>query len=122
MLAGLAVQIARRFVCQQHHRVVREGPRHGDTLLFAPRKLRRLVSAPICQAHRIQQFHGLLGGHSPWRTGDHGRHHHILVRRELAQQVVELEDEASIPVADIGYLIRIQVRDGPATQVDFPER
>lgn len=40
-LAGLAVEVTRRFVGEQHGGVIREGPSDPDSLLLSARKLDR---------------------------------------------------------------------------------
>src|SRR2546425_5063077 len=54
----------------------------------------------MLQAHLLQ--HGLGGGARLCLglPADQGRQHHVLQRRELRQQVVELEDEPDLAVAE----------------------
>jgi hypothetical protein len=56
----------------------------------------------------------------PEAVADHQRHHHVLQRRELWEQVVELEDEAERFVAEFVTFDRRQIVNAPAIIMDGP--
>ena len=80
-----------------------------------PAAARRRRAARACAVSRRLQPHVARATRAPARVppclrraGDQLRHHHVLQRRELAQQVVELEDEADPPVPHRGQLLVAQ--------------
>ena len=56
------------------------------------------VRHPAGQSHRGEQLLRARAGPALGFPGDQQRHHHVLQRAELPQQVMELEDEADLPV------------------------
>ena len=53
-------------------------------------------------AHEGQQFLGALAGLLAVRSRDEGGYHHVLQGGELGQQLVELEHEPNLFVAELG--------------------
>ena len=89
-----------------------ERPGDGGPLHLAAGQLARLVLQAVAQADALEQRGrplrsvAALAPASPDRVADHRRHQHVLERRELRQQVVELEDEAEGAVAQPVALLR----------------
>ena len=93
----------------------RPGDRHP--LLLAAGELIRPVIQAVGQADVGQQLGRplpLLGRHAPRQE----RHQHVLQRRQVADQVERLEDEADL-VAAIGVLLDsdIVTRSWPSTRI-----
>ncbi len=81
------------------------GPGHGTPLLLAAGELRRPVGHAAGEVHGGQQLFGPAAGARLLPPPDQQRHHHVLERGELGQQVVELEDEADLPIAQVVLLL-----------------
>src|SRR5437764_6642866 len=97
-LAVRVVQIARRLISQQNRRIDREGARHGGALLLATRKFGGSMTHPPCQPYTAQQLFCAPSCSLRLPATDAERHHHILQRAELSQQMVKLKDESNAPV------------------------
>ena len=110
-LGVVRVEVARRLVGQQEHRVGRQRPRHRHPLLLAARQLRRArcVIRPArptaASSSSARRRAAALGA-----PRDQQRHHHVLERGELPQQVMELEHEPDRPVPQRGELRRRSAR------------
>ena len=98
---GLGVEVPGRLVGQQEPGPKQQGARQRHPLLLAARKLARPVREPVGQADARQHRRRPLGAEPPRLPQDEPRHHGVLERGELRQQVVELEDEADLPVAEL---------------------
>ena len=99
-VGGLLVEVAGRLVGQQQRRPHDQRPRHRDPLLLAARQHARPVRQPLAETDPPQQLLGArprLGRRHP---RDPHRHLGVLERGELRQQVMELEDEADVAVAE----------------------
>ena len=116
------VEVAGRFIGQDHDRVGHQGTSDGHPLLLSARELGRPMGHPAGQSHRGQQLFRLGPGPALPRPRDQQRHHHILQRVELAEQVVKLEYEADLPVPHIGQLGRRALAVSGALQQDFARR
>ena len=74
------------------------------TLFLAAGEFVGLVRSTVGKSHEGKEFLCPLPGLSPRSTADEGRHHHILQRGELGQELMELKDEAHVHVAKDGAL------------------
>ena len=76
-----AVHGAEGFIQQQHGRVTRQSPRHGNALLLAAGKLGRAALFKPCQMHARQKSGGaggaLSGGQMAHRGHDIGQRSHM---------------------------------------------
>ena len=95
----LAVQISRRLIRQ--HQL---GPRYqragnGGPLAFAAGELRGTMIQAFGQSDARQQSLRLVLGRPRIHAAHQQRHRHVLERRELGQQMMELVDEAHRMVA-----------------------
>lgn len=105
-LARVIVQGARRLVTEEQLRVLREGPGDGDALLLTAGELGREVLRPLLQAHLFQHLPRVQGpGRELRRDLD------VLERREIRDQVIELEHKAHVVSAVGGELGFIKGRD-----------
>src|SRR5262249_47572625 len=72
----------------------------GSALHLAAGQFAWLMLEPVAESDAVEQFRGppsqpgTLPEPAEQRMPDHLRHEHVFQRRELRQQVVELEDEA----------------------------
>ena len=55
---------------------------------------------PIGQVHEVENLLRPFLGYSRFFTGDQCRDHHVLQSRELREKLMELENEADVPVAE----------------------
>ena len=101
-LLVLGVERTGRLVGQDDGRAVDEGAGHSDALLLAARQFGGLVRGAVAESHELQQFLGPFLGFLLRGAGDVGRNHDVLQSRELGEQLVELEDEAQVAVAEVG--------------------
>ena len=116
----LLVEIAGGLVGEQHRRARGQGAGDGDPLLLAAGEHCRPVVAPLAQTDLREQRLGPrppLGGRQP---SDPERHLGVLERRELRQEVVELEDEADVAVPEGDELAIGHPRDLPPLDPDRP--
>ena len=102
------VQAARRLVGQHDRRTVYQRTGHRHALLLAARQLIGFVLRPLGQAQQAQHLARRLRGLPTRTTGDERRNQHVLQRRKLRQQLVELEDKADVPVAEGSQLALVQ--------------
>ena len=100
----LGVERAAGLVGQDDGRAVDQGTGHGHALLLAAGELVRLVVGAVGQSHKPQQLFSPLAGRFTRGTGNVGRYHDVLDGRKLRQQLVELEHEADVSVAEVGEL------------------
>jgi len=98
------VEVSRRLVAQDDHRIVDEGSRDRDALLLAAGKLHRPVSEPVGQSDRVQRPVGSRARRTARRTGVLRRQRNVLPRRQRGNQVERLEYEAHGLRADLRAL------------------
>ena len=91
------VKVPRRLVRQQQPRLRRQCPRDRDALRLATGQLRRHVLGAIREAHRFEQRARTRARQLEVPARQEQRHHHVLLRGELGQQVMELEHEPQQP-------------------------
>ena len=77
---------------------------------------------PSGQPHLGQQLLGPGAGLGIVLAGDQQRHHHVLQRGELPEQVMELEDEPQLSIADCGQALGGFVAIRLAAQPDASRR
>jgi hypothetical protein len=98
LFARLAIEVPRRFVGEEHCRLIRKGARDPDTLLFATGKLGWVVISPAPEAYPVEQRAGRFGGFGwtgrPVRGEQFEGHEYILESSERRDEVEALEDES----------------------------
>jgi hypothetical protein len=117
-LAGLVIQITGRLVGKQQPRAQDQGAGQGNPLLLPARQLHRTVVQALGKPHSFEHFPGDLLGLTPGYALDQGRHHGVLQRVELGQQVMELEHEPDGAVAERRQLVGRKGADILAADVD----
>ena len=109
--ACLRVQGARGLIRQQQGRGVGQGPGHGDPLLLTPGERRGQLVRLVGDAHLLEQGQGPLAALFPSHAGvEHGQLH-VPDDARLGQQVVALEHEADLLIADAGQLTPAEALD-----------
>src|ERR1017187_4471728 len=93
-LCRAAVQVSSRLIGQQELRLDNESPGQSHALLFSTRKFARAMMGTWTQSHLLQPLRSCFFSLAGHRTPEQEWHCHVLQRRELRQQVVELPDEA----------------------------
>ena len=84
--------------------------RHGDALLLAAAQVGGIGLELVAQADLLQRA---LRAHDRLRAALAAhveREAHVLLGRQRREQVVGLEDEADVPAAQLGQLLRRQAR------------
>ena len=104
-LLVLAVQTARRFVGKYQFGIVHQGTCYSHTLFLATGKFVWLVVGTLGKSHKVQQFHSTLLSLLVRGACYEGRHHHIFQGCELGQELVKLEDEADVAVAETCHAV-----------------
>ena len=94
------VEAAAGFVGEDDGGFIDECSRHSHALFFAAGELRGLVVGTFAEPHEVQQLQGALACLLAAVSSDKSGNHHIFQRRELRQQLMELEDEAYLAVAE----------------------
>ena len=106
-----------RLVGEEQPRPPHHGPRHRHPLLLAARQLRRDGGPSGRPARRARAAPRRAPATARARLArDQRRQHDVLERGEVAEQVMELEDEAHLPVAQ-----RRELRLGQREDVDAVE-
>ena len=102
---GARIEVTSGLVGQQHRRIVHQSAGNGDTLHLTTRHLVRLVVHTVAQSYGLQGLDGFL---PTLGSGDlgviHQRQLHILQGGRLRQEVITLEHEADLTVAQFGAL------------------
>ena len=104
----LGVEASRRFIGEHHSRVVHQSPCHCHTLLLSARQFVGLMLGAVGESHEVQQFHATFLSLAFRHSRYEGRNHDILKRREFWQQLMKLEHEADVSVAEVGELLLVQ--------------
>ena len=92
LFARFVIQCPCRLVAKQQLGLLRQGAGNSDALLFASRELRREVVHALAQAYFPHDF-GSIAGMRRYLRGKL----HVLLRRQVRHQIIELEDETDIP-------------------------
>jgi hypothetical protein len=94
------VQVPRGLVGEDDGRVAHHRARHRHALLLAARELRRVVPLPVAHPHPLQRRRHaptpLGAGERVLARAVRERQLHVLVHREVADQVERLEDEPDL--------------------------
>ena len=123
----LGVEVAGGLVGEDELGIVHQGASHRDSLLLASGQLGGLMPYPIRKFQEIKKFLGSVERLLPAFPGDERGHGHVLQRRELGQQMVELIDEPDVPVAElrqlvVGQTVQIHPVDDHLAAVGLVER
>ena len=105
VVAGGRVEVAGRLVGEHGARRQHDGARDGDALLLAARQLAGLVLEAVRRGRPASSTaRAARAASSQALARDQRRHHDVLERGEVRQQVMELEDEADLAIAERGEL------------------
>src|SRR5690606_40190350 len=114
----IAVEIAGRLVGQHAARPGDQGTRQGDPLALATGKLAGVMLHTVIQTHLSQHLSRMFTRYrtllAPYDQG----HGHVIDRRELRQQVMELIHEAEALVAQSAAIALAQPVDTLAVDLD----
>lgn len=94
--------------------------RHGDPLLLPSRQLRRAVVQPITEGEAAKELARLSHRLAAALTTDHRRDGDILLGGKLGHQLVRLEDEADVTIAEGGTPVPREVGQPLASDDHFP--
>ena len=118
--AGSRIQVTRCLIGKNHGRIVHQRSGDGYTLHLSTRHLIALVIESLAQSHSLQSFDGtLLAFFCIDGRIVHQRQLYILHARGLRQQIVVLEDEANLAVAQDGSVVAAHLAHAHAVQVIF---
>ena len=108
LVAARRVEIAGRLVGDEQGRAGDDGAGDGHALLLAAGELGRRVVLAAAQADLGQRLHGELAPLAAGRAAIDQRQLDILGRRGARQQIVALEDEADIEVAQVRAAVAVE--------------
>ena len=97
----LGVEAARGFVGEDDRGVVDQCPCHGYALFLTAREFGGLVVGAVAQSHEGEQFFGAFLRLPASLSGDEGGNHDVLQGGELREELVELEHETQVLVAEV---------------------
>src|SRR5690606_32634965 len=120
LLPRLRVEVAGGFVGQEDPRPRGQGARQGDALLLAAGKLARPVVESMTEPHPLQDLARCALRPPPFFPADEERHHRVLQRGEIRQQVMGLEDEADGVVAKPRQLRLVPPKERLPLEEDLP--
>ena len=86
-------------------------PGQYHPLLLPSGKLTGAMRSAVAQSDFFEPLHSRRTGRLPGFTPDQQRHHDVLERRELRQQVVNLPNEPNLAVAKVGETVLVEVGD-----------
>ena len=112
VLARDIVERAGRLVAQQQLRVFRKRPRDGDALLLAAGELRWEILQPILQPDLAQHLCRVERMLAQLR-----RDLNVFERRQVLDQVIELEHEAHVAAAILRELTAVVAGDVPPVEL-----
>ena len=101
LLLVLRVERPRGLIGEDNLGVVDERPRHGSPLPLATAELCGFVLETLTEAQVVEQFACAVIGVGPLVSANERWYRHVLERGELRQQLVELEHEANVAVAEV---------------------
>ena len=117
---GSRVQVTRCLVGENHGRIVHQCSGDGYTLHLSTRHLIALMVESLAQSYSLQSFDGtLLAIFCADGRIVHQRQLYILYARGLWQEIVVLEDEANLAVAQDGSVVAAHLAHAHAIQVIF---
>src|SRR5262249_62374084 len=99
LISRALIQISGRLVGQEQRWRINQRPGQSDPLPLAPRKLAGTMVGAPGQPDTTEQNVGPTGGDAFRRAADQSRHHHVLCRRGLTEQVLKLTTHSNAPRA-----------------------
>ena len=114
------VEVPRRLVGQNDRRIVYQCAGDGHALHLSARHLVAAVQQPVAESDGFERGHGTVAPFGR-RTGGvvHQRQFDVLDGRRLGQQVVVLEDETDLAVAQRGALVLVHRTHRRTVEVIF---
>ena len=94
------VEVSSRLIGQQQRRLHDERPRHRHPLLLTTRQHARPMVEPLAEPHALEETPRPRPPLGSGHARDPERHLGVLERAELGQQVVKLEDEPDVTIAE----------------------
>lgn len=117
--AGVSIKVAGGFVGKDDLRGVDEGAGDGDPLLFASGEFGGFVAGAGLESQEVKQGAGFALGFFAAVAFEPGRDAYIFEGGEFRQKMVELENEADVPVAESGEAVGRVEGDVFAVVPDF---
>ena len=118
--AGSRIQVTRCLVGKNHGRIVHQCSGDGYTLHLSTRHLVALMIESLAQSYSLQSFDGtLLAFFCADGRIVHQWQLYILYARGLRQEIVVLEDEANLAVAQDSSVVAAHLAHAHAIQVIF---
>ncbi len=100
LLCGVRIEISGRLVGEEERRVLDERAGDGDTLLLAARQLAGPVPLACVEADAREQIAGSPSRLVDPEPTDQRGDHHVVERVLVGEEMMELEDEADLPVPE----------------------
>src|SRR5438093_8134052 len=117
-LAGARIEVARRFVGEDHQRIGGERTGDGNSLLLAAGKLAGAVMQPVAQTDQFRQVDAMVLERPHVLALIDQRHLDILEDRKLGDEMVGLKNEPYLAPARLGqFVVRHPRNDSAAEEV-----
>ena len=116
------VEVPGRLVGEDQRRIGDERAGDGDALLLAARQLRGQVVDPVFEPDLAQRRQRPLVARGPRQAGVGQRQLDVRERPRARNQVVALEDEADVTVADVREVVLVDAADVESVQPVDPAR
>ncbi len=118
--SGIDIEVPRRFIGEDNLRTVGQRAGYRDPLLFPSRKLFRPVTHPIFQTDIFEELFRSITSLAFAFACDQGRNHDIFEGREIVEEIVMLENEADMAIAEQGSAALVHVIEGTPVNLHFP--
>ena len=114
LIAGLPIEIARRFITKEQRRVGHYRPCNSHSLLLTAGQLMGIVPRAMGQAYNLQGGGCMLSTFPGRKVCKKERQLNIFFRRERRHEIIELKHEPDVPSAPCGQLPFRKLLDGLA--------
>ncbi len=122
-MAVLRVQISRGLIRQHYRGLAHQRARNGHALLLSTRELRGMMPGTMTHVDPLERLHDPLAAFAPTELAAEGqRQLHVLVDRQVLDEVERLKDETDLGVAYAGALGVIELLHRLAVQRVAPGR
>ena len=123
---GRLVEVPGRLIGEEQGWMTNQRTRNCNALLFTAGKRPRSMDGPIRQPHPVEQCASARFALAGRKSANAEGHFDVFERRELRQQMVELEDEPDVPVPEpdargVVHLINRGVADANRAGVEVIE-
>ena len=114
------VEASCRLVGEDNPRAVDKSAGYGRALFLTAGELGRFVGETVREAEAVEESAGLIKSGGAALSGYQGRHSHILESAELREELMELENEPYIAVAEFRELAVFEREEVAPVETHLP--